>query len=253
MKLFALVGVIALGLCTAVATADPPRDALINFVCQRALDPPARAVSVQAVIRPLPGTKKLSLRFQLLMRRNASSPVSSVHGGDLGTWISPPDPTLGQQPGDKWKVSRSVLNLAAPASYRFRVQFRWTGAAGRVLGTVVRFSPTCVQPELRPDLLVRSITVRSIAGRPDKDEYIALIRNAGATGAGPFQVSFVPGDSSAPKMRTVARLQPHQTVQEAFFGPLCSASSAPTITVDPAGQVDDLNRSNNALTAICPA
>jgi hypothetical protein len=38
-----------------------------------------------------------------------------------------------------------------------------------------------------------------------------------------------------------------------FTGPVCSASTAPTITADSAHQVDDLNRSNNVLTAVCPS
>ncbi len=253
MKLLTIAGVIALAACVpAVAAADPPRAALRGFVCQPALDPPARAVSVQAVMRPLPGTQKLSIRFQLLVTRKSHTPVAVVRAGDLGTWISPQDPTLGQQPADIWRLSKPVANLVAPAAYRFRVTFRWTGSNGRLLGTAVRLSAICVQPERRPDLLVKTITVRAIAGRPSQDDYIALIRNAGATAAGPFGILFAPGEGFPSTTLTVARLQPGGTVRETFVGPLCTARNAPTITVDPTDQVDDFNRSNNALTASCP-
>jgi hypothetical protein len=252
MKLLTLVGVIALAASAApVAAADPPRAALRDFVCQTALDPPARAVSVQAVMRPLPGTQNLSVRFQLLITRKSHTPVAVVRAGDLGTWISPQDPMLGQQPGDIWRLSKPVANLLAPAAYRFRVTFRWTGANGRVLGTAIRLSPICVQPERRPDLLVKSVTVRPIPGHPSQDNYIALIRNAGATAAGPFGVLFAPGEGFAPTTRTVARLAADGTVRETFAGPLCTFRNAPTITVDPTDQVDDFNRSNNSLTAAC--
>jgi hypothetical protein len=253
MKALVAAGVIALSLCsTTVAAADSPHAAVRNFLCQRALDPPARAVSVQAVMRPLPGTQRLSVRFQLLMTRKPSGPASLVRAGDLGTWILPADSTLGQQPGDVWKVSKPVFNLVAPRGYRFRAKFRWIGSAGRVLATAVRLSPVCWQPELRPDLLVRSIAVRSIAGEPGENQYSALIRNAGASAAGRFEIMFAPGGSLAAKTLTVIRLDPQSVVRETFVGPLCAAGSAPSVTVDPAGQIDDFDRSNNSLTASCP-
>jgi hypothetical protein len=252
MKVAAIAGVIGLGLCVPLVAADPPRAALADFVCQRALDPPARAVSVQAVMRSLPGTQKLSVRFQLLVTRTALAPVALVRAGDLGSWISPEDSTLGQLPGDVWRLSKPVANLAAPAAYRFRVTFRWIGSRGHILGTAVRLSPICMQPERRPDLLVKSIKVSSIAGRPSEDDYIALIRNAGATAAGPFGVLFAPRAAAGSRTVTVARLAPGGMLRETFVGPLCTSGSAPTITVDSTGQVDDSNRSNNSLTATCP-
>jgi len=253
MKVLAIAGVLALSVCgPAVAAADPPRAALRDFVCQQALDPPARAVSVQAVMRPLPGTEKLAVRFQLLVTRKLPDPVALVRAGDLDTWISPQDPTLGQQPGDIWRLSKPVANLVAPATYRFRVTFRWTGSNRRLLGTAVRLSPSCTEHERRPDLLVQSITVRSILGRPSVDDYIALIRNAGATDAGSFGVLFAPGDDSPPQTVTVARLGPGASLRETFVGPLCTPSTAPTITVDPTDQIDDSSRSNNSLLATCP-
>jgi hypothetical protein len=262
MKHLAAAGVIALGVCAGAAGvagvagaagAPPPRAALRGFVCQRALDPAARAVSVQAVMRPLPGTKKLALRFQLLRRRTSGS-FTLVRAGDLGTWITPNNPTLGRLPGDVWEFTKPIVNLVvAPAAYRFKVTFRWTGAHGRVLGTAVRFSRICWQPELRPDLFVQSITVLPISGKPTKDAYVALIRNAGATGAGPFEVVFSPPDASALKTRIVQMLGPHKALRETFVGPLCTGTSAPTVIVDPAGLIDDYNRSNNSLTATCPA
>jgi hypothetical protein len=252
MKLLTMAGVIALAACApAVAAAAPPRAALRGFVCQPALDPPARAVSVQAVMRPLPGTQKLSVSFQLLITRKSHTPVAVVRAGDLGTWISPQDPTLGQQPGDIWRISKPVANLVAPAAYRFRVTFRWTGSDGRLLGAAVRLSAICVQPERRPDLLVKSITVRSIAGRPSQDDYIALIRNAGATAAGPFGVLFAPAEGFPSTTLRVARLPAGGTLRETFVGPLCTSRNAPTVTVDPTDQVDDFNRANNSLTATC--
>ena len=117
---------------TAAAQA-PARSQLIAFACQRALDPPDRSVSVKAVMRPLTGTRALSLKFQLL-EKTGSAPARSVTGaGDLGVWLSPTNATLGQRPGDVWELTKTVYDLDAPAGYRFRVTFHWLGAHGKVL------------------------------------------------------------------------------------------------------------------------
>ena len=258
MKRLCITGSVLIAACVwvtvaAAAAAAPPRAQLTDYVCQRALDPPTRAVSITAVMRPLPGTMKLSVRFSLLTRTKASPAATQVRAGDLGTWISPTDRSLGQAPGDVWKVDKPVVDLTAPATYRFRVTFRWTGAGGRVLGSTVRYSPRCTQPELRPDLAVRSIAVNPIAARPNRDAYVAQIANLGATAAGPFEVLFAPRDGSPAKTLTVVHLGPHRTVRAAFVGPLCSAGGAPTITADPSDHVDDFDRSNNVLTTTCPA
>jgi hypothetical protein len=243
-----------IALAGSTASGATPRAQLQSFACQRALDPSDRSVSVSAVMRPLPGTEKLEMQFSLLERSGGSATFQTVvRAGDLGVWISPKDPTLGQQPGDVWELSKPVINLDAPASYRLRVAFRWIGAHSNVIGTAVRLSRSCNQRELRPDLLVKSISVSSDPGRPQKDLYTSVIANRGATGAGPFEVLFTPGDDSAPKTHTVGFLGAGQAIRQTFVGPLCDAASPPTVTADAASQVDDYNRANNTLTAACPA
>ncbi len=221
-------------------------------MCQRALDPPARAVSITGVMRPVRGTKRMQLQFALLRKARGSASYASVSGGDLGTWISPANPTLGQRPGDVWKLQKPIVGLVAPAAYRFRVRFRWLGAHGRLLGTAVRLSAVCWQPELRPDLLVQSISVESAPNRPNADRYVAVIRNAGASATGPFEVLFTPGGALPVKTALVTDLAAHSRVVETFLGPVCSNSAATTVTVDPEDKVDDFNRSNNSLSAVCP-
>lgn len=248
----ATAAALLLGAAPAVA-AVAPRSDLVQFACQRALDPAQRSVSVQAVMRPLAGTRRLAVRFDLLERGPGSAEATVLHAAGLGVWITPNDPTLGQQPGDVWREDKPVVNLSAPAAYRFRVTYRWTGLHGKVLGTTTRFSRTCHQRELRPDLLIRSITVGPVAGQPGNDLYSVVIANQGVTGAGPFEVLFAPGTSSAPIIRTGQFLTAGQSRQLAFVGPACDAASPPTVTVDATSEVDDYNRANNVMTAVCPA
>jgi CARDB len=236
----------------AAAASPPPRAQLVGFSCTHALDPGSRAVAVTAVMRPVTGTRKMALRFELLQRAPGLA-AATLNVGDLGQWRSPPDATLGQLPGDVWRREKPVYNLAVPYTYQFRVSFRWTGARGKVLATTTRYSRTCRQREMRPDLTVKSIAVSPIAGHPKKELYTAVVANQGLTGAGPFQVLFVPGDSSAATPLTVPYLGAGKTRTLSFTGPLCDAASPPTVTADSASQVNDFNRANNQLSAVCPA
>jgi hypothetical protein len=257
-RLSARVGALVVGALLAAtvipaAAAASPRASLHAFACTRALDPPGRSVAVTAVMRPLAGTRHLALKFALLSRRSGSGVQKVVRAGDLGVWITPTNPTLGQLPGDVWNLQKSVVELAAPATYRFRVTFRWTGAHGQLLGTAVRFSQACRQRELRPDLLVRSVTVSSVPNHPNKNLYTAVIGNQGNSAAGPFDVLFAPLSAGSPITHVIGRLGAHRNKTERFVGPVCTSATDPTITADSASQVDDLNRVNNALTATCPA
>jgi hypothetical protein len=235
----------------AASAPTPPRSQLSGFACTHALDPGARAVAIKATMRPLGGTQKMAMRFELL-ERAPGMPVEEVTGGDLGTWRTPANPTLGQLPGDIWRVQKSVYNLDVPFNYQFRVTFRWTGSTGKVIGTATRYTKTCHQVELRPDLAVKSIAVAPITGHPTKELYTAVIVNQGLTGAGPFQVLFAPGDSSAPTSDTIAYLGSGKTRTLTFTGPVCDSTTPPSVSADSASQVDDFDRTNNALEATCP-
>jgi hypothetical protein len=257
MKRFAVILLLALvGSSVANASVTAPRAHLRNFVCQRALDPAQRTVSVDAQMRPIAHTQKMAIRFDLVARIKSASSYSTIHGGDLGTWVSPADqPTLGQRPGDVWLISHPVAGLPAPATYRYRVTFRWSGDHGHVLATRVITSEKCFQPELRPDLLVASIAGHSVAGQPNSWQYEAVIRNNGATAAGRFVVTFTPGRGAMPTTDVVQRLEAHGSRQLSFTGAACTATTAPTVVADPNHSVDDFNLENNSLTvpSTCPA
>ncbi|MGH2870565.1 MAG: CARDB domain-containing protein [Solirubrobacteraceae bacterium] len=234
------------------AGATARRAQLRAFACQSALEPANRSVSITAVMRPVPGTKHMSVRFDLLSAQPRTAPTA-IHSGDLDKWIKPPNPTLGQLPGDVWNVQKQVVPLAAPATYSFRVSFRWIGAHKRILEQSELLSRRCHERELRPDLVVQSIAVTALPSQPHKDLYTAVIANQGNSAAGPFSILFAPGDGSATTTDTVALLRAHSVRSLEFVGPLCATGTAPTITADSALQIHDLYRANNVLTATCPA
>jgi hypothetical protein len=242
---------LAIGSGTAVAgTAAPPRSQLLSFVCQKAPDPEARGVSVQAVMRPLDGTSKMQMRFEVMRQIRTGAPFRPVRGRLLDRWMSPPDATLGQRAGDVWIVNRPVVDLSGPATYRFRVTFRWTAATGQPLGTEVQTSPNCYEPELRPDLLVRSLTVTPLAS--GQDAYTAVIANRGATGAGPVEVE-LDGAASLVQTATLAWLGPRSSTSQRWVAPQCTAGASLVVKVDPSHSIDEYDPANNTLMVPCPA
>jgi hypothetical protein len=237
------------------AARSAPRAQLEAPRCQTAFDPGQRIVSVTAVMRPVPGTKKLQMRFDLLSKAPTASAYTPVQGGDLGMWRSPPNPTpptppLGTRPGDVWVVHHPVADLqSAPAYYRFQVSFRWRGNHGRVIATTVRNGPRCFQPELRPDLEVVSFVSQPIPNHPKRNLYVATITDGGHTGAGPFGVEFT--DGGLIENHTVAHIRPNQILTVDFGGPVCSSTAPPTVTIDPTHQVDVYTRANSSALATC--
>lgn len=236
-----------------VASASTaPRAQIKDLICQKALDPPARAFSITTVMRPIKGTAHMQLELQLQESTTTPAAFSDVPGTGLGSWLTPPDPNLGQRPGDIWVVHHPVANLAAPAVYRFSASFRWLGSGGQVLKTVTQLTRVCKQPELRPDLFVQSFTAAPVAGHPAIDQYTAVIGNQGGSPAKDFAVQFTDGATKS-ATRTIAALGKGATRTLIFNGPLCEASAPPALVVDPTSAVDDSNRANNTATATCPA
>jgi hypothetical protein len=270
MKRVLIAGAAALacGCVTApgVVAAAPPITQLTSPVCHRALLPTSRKIAITAVMRPVTGTMSLAMMFDLQRARHRFGPFATVRGAGLDKWIHPENPTLGQRPGDIWRFDQKVENLPGTLYYRFRVRFRWIRSGGHTLHTSTATGPTCFQPELRPDLLVRSLTVKAVptqpAGQqsgtqsaivqPSQDRYIAVIANRGRTAAASFGVELiVPGKPA--QTLTTRGLSPHTTARETFTGPACTPGSRLTVIVDPNAAVLDYNRANNTLTVQCPA
>jgi hypothetical protein len=255
-KRWLLAGVVVLAGASigtpVVAASTPPTTQLSNPGCHRAMLPSGRKIAITAVMRPVSGTTSMQMMFDLQRAKRRAGPFSSVRGHGLDQWVHPENPTLGQRSGDIWKVDQKVSNLSGTAYYRFRVRFRWIGSSARTLGTVDDLSPACYQPELRPDLTARSLSVSPVTGQPSQDRYVAWIGNRGMSGAGPFQVTLtVPSNPS--QSATVSWLRPHSRVREVFTGPACTPGSQLTLTADPNDAVPDYDRTNNTLTTQCPA
>jgi hypothetical protein len=245
MRRIRLAAAIALAamLVPAAAHAAAGSAYLRGFACHKALDPTKRSVTVTAVMDTVAGTQQLQMRFELLER--TAHGIVFIHGGDLGQWISPSSPTLGQHPSDKWVVNHPVTGVPVPGSYRFRVAFRWVGSGGHVIGQMQKATPSCWQPDMRPRLRV---TVASQSAIAAGEKYDIQVENVGVTPANDVQLQFVPAAGQS-QVVTIGPLGPQQTVHETVVGPSCTASnSQSTITV-----IDLVSRADNSITAPCPS
>ncbi len=129
------------------AGSAPPRTSLEGFVCQRSSDPLDRVIALVAVMRPVTGTQRMEMKFALQRRDAGTGSFTNVRGGDLGRWLAPNSPTLGQHPDDVWRLHKLVANLPGPATYRFRVRFRWLGTSSAVIDHSMLTSSTCSEPK----------------------------------------------------------------------------------------------------------
>lgn len=238
---------------TGAGGATPPA-AVRGLTCHSDRIPTARWASVTATMGSVPQTQQMQLKFDL-WEAQSGSPATKTQGKNLGVWLSPKNPSLGRRPADVWNFTKYVFGLDAPASYQFRVSFRWLGSDGKVLSTAQRSTKRCPEHQLSPDVMVVSpIEVTPTLGHPNEDTYTAVIRNRGGSAAGPFKVGFVvPGASTEPTV-TIQQLRAGKQHTVSFVGPLCSASGAPEIVADTSGQVpDDYKPANNSLFATCPS
>src|SRR2546421_21596 len=75
----------------AGASTPPPRATLQGFACHRSADSLKRSIEVTAVMRPVSGTQRMEMMFQLLHKRPHGARFTDVgaSGTDLGRWKHP--------------------------------------------------------------------------------------------------------------------------------------------------------------------
>jgi hypothetical protein len=142
--------------------------------------------------------------------------------------------------------TKRVEQLAAPAWFRAVVSFRWYDAKGRLIEAKRRTSPTCRQPDQRPDLHVKRVVFPSGKNGPTK----IVVRNRGRGDAGAFAVNASRGDLV--KGATVAGLPAGEQVTVGIPLGRCTPGEPVTVVLDPAGQVDEAVEADGRTTVSCP-
>jgi hypothetical protein len=237
----------------ADAPSDGPAGARL-VACHRSPSIDQRVAVVGTWMRPIPDGTHLAMRIELWERLAGQrwSMRSDVPG--LGAWITPSDPGVGSHAGDVFRYRQAVGRLEAPAAYRFHVTFHWLDDDGAVVREAERTTAVCREPDLRPDLVLLSVTATPAGGGD-----VRYVVRVGNEGRGPVERSVVaatlPGDA-APGLhsRVVRPLAPGATAVVRFVGPGCAAGEQPaSFLADPANAVEETDETNNALSAVCPA
>lgn len=87
-------------------------------------------------------TQRMEIKIELQQRMRGEAEYHTIVAPNLGIW-------RGSEPGVKIdKYVQQVTDLAAPASYRALVQFRWLSDKGRVLKRAELHTSHCLQPTL---------------------------------------------------------------------------------------------------------
>ncbi len=222
--------------------------------CHRSIDPTQRSVDVDSgMFARVPGTRRMAIRFDLYERAGGQSRFARVPrdaAGRLFVWVRSPQTV--HNPGTFFERTNETFlqNRTVPAAYFFRVGFRWYGRRGQVLRQRFLTTGVCLQPDMRPDLRVRSVSAHP---QPDGSaRYDAVIRNGGLTRAGAFSaVLQSAGMTVAGQSRMVPGLAPGAAVTVSFVGPACTASAPPTVVVDPDNRVNERDEQNNSRPATC--
>ena len=238
------VALLALGLAAPGALAKGGLAQAVLTDCETSLDRGEREAVFDGRMRAVKGAVKLQMRFTLEQIVDGDDDWAPVEADGFDAWKTA---DLGVR---RYLLTKAIGNLAAPASYRVTVRFRWTDALGRVLLRRKRVSGVCKQPDLRPDLRVSQLDIAPGADARSA-RYTATVRNTGRSATGPFDLVLnVDGvDRPAAALGSIAAGGRASVV---FVAPACSANSALTATADAGTTVDEAMESNNVLGRLCP-
>lgn len=237
-----LAGALAVAAPAGARTLPGPRARLL--VCQQAPAQGDRFMTVQGAMRTRKGAARMGIRFDLLQRRAGLSPAALPAPG-LGVWnVSNVDRTA-------YRYTKRIENLAAPASYRVVVRFRWYNAKGAVIARARRFTHTCRQPDYRPELRLRN-PAADATGQAGSLQYAVGVLNTGRTVAANFDVALTI-EGVRRGIQTLEQLLPGARQRITFTAPRCRPGDLVTFTVDPDGRVDEADETDNQVSFPCPA
>lgn len=225
-----------IGCFTAMAT--PAQAATNASVALTACVPRERAAEFEARMATVEGAKRMKMRFTLQVRKPSKRVFKRVAAPGFNSWTTADPGTT------RYVFTRRVEALIGPASYRAMVRFRWVDAHGATVATARAYSRACRQPDHRPNLTVRALSVEG--GR----NYVVLVANTGRSASGPFDLQVALPDRVLGPV-TVQSLHPREERLVRIRGPRCEAGTSITATVDPLDVADERSETDNALTATC--
>jgi hypothetical protein len=216
--------------------------------CLTAVDPTARSATFNGQMSAVPGTRVMAMRILVEEQGAGEVAFRTLAGATTvgsGGWRR-------SELGVKiYKYVRQFTDLPAPGTFRAVVEFRWLGEKGRVIKRAVRRTPTCVQPDERPKLLVTQVQVLPVPGAPQLASYQVLVRNEGHGAAGPFAVALSVNGLTQPSLQVAALGAGEKTLLQER-APRCAVASAIEVVLDPLHQIAEATGGGESDTMTCP-
>jgi len=210
--------------------------------CVKSTAPSARVAVFEGSMRAWRRSERLQLRFRLQSRTPQDPVWRTVRAPGFGRWQSS---DAGVR---RFVYDKRVERLAAPASYRVVVRFRWRNAHGRIVGGAQHVSGACREPDPRPDLVVRKLLVYRLA--PARARYVAVVANTGRTAADAFAIRF---DRTGLRLGEVfgSPLAPGHTARVHVDAAACRAGDVLDAVADPDGLIDEHDEADNRRQVSC--
>jgi hypothetical protein len=224
-----------------VVPATPLRASLDS--CQTALVAGDRSAVFSGSMPPVARTRRMRMRFDLYVKRGSTTKWRRVRTPKWGIWhVSRP-----RVPG--FVFTKVVDGLAAPASYRATVRFRWYDKHRQLIRSAKRTTAPCLEPDPRPDLRLSSLAAMPLSS--GNARYTLVVANAGLGVAGPFGIVLAIGDRRVP-IANVAGLAAGQQRAVTLDAPSCTSADKISILLDPDGTVDQAGGRDATVMRRCP-
>lgn len=243
--LILLVALLAFPATASAKRASAPIARVSVPTCQSELMQANRVVEFTGDMRTVKGAQRLEMRFSLQVRTGGpSSRWRTLKAPGFNQWLSS-DPGV-----RRYRYTKRVQNLVAPARYRVQTRFRWIDGDGdRVRSKTVR-SPSCMQRDLRPNMNAVALERLPAAAAPGRAYYRATVRNGGATATAPFGATLTVNGTPQTALSLVGFAAGEQRAV-LFDGPACRPGTRISVQLDPGGVITERNEGDNVINRAC--
>jgi CARDB protein len=192
----------------------------------------------RARMRRVEDARRMSMRFAVFERVEGGR-YQRLHVSGLGRW----------RKSHRWVkrfgYRQRVRGLRENAYYRARVDFRWLDADGDVVRRARRRSKPC------STVRGSNLTVTGIAAHllVSDARYAVKVRNRG-NAPSPASVVALAVDGASPITKPVPALAPREGTTVVLRARRCNDTAR--ATVDPGGDIAELNEHDNTLDGGCP-
>jgi hypothetical protein len=239
-----LPALILLLLAAPAAEARPRAEALLDSCEKATLEQDGTGV-FEGRMRRIAGAARMQMRFTLQTRLTRDDRWTAVDVPGFGVW------TTSEAGRSRYVYVKRVEDLLAPGNYRVNVRFRWLDADGDRIDSLRDASPTCRQPDPRPNLVVRGIGIEATADASMR-RYVVLVRNSGRAPAGASSLSLSLDGQPQPEV-VVPQLEPGEATLVPVEAPACQAGTEVVAGADADDVIDERDETDNSFARTCPA